>query len=95
MGGGMKRPRGPRKDPPITRDLPVSLEDLYTGVTKKLKITRKVAVRGSDGDGYVDEDKILTVDVKPGWKVRFVGGPCCTSVQLLWYLPCGIMWRSI
>ena len=41
-GGGMKRARGPRKDPAIQRELPVTLEELYTGCTKKLKITRKV-----------------------------------------------------
>ena len=70
LGGGMRRARGPRKDPPITRELPVSLEDLYNGVTKKLKITRKVAMRGAEGNTYVDEEKILSIDVKPGWKVR-------------------------
>ena len=40
--GGTKRSRGPVKDAPIQRELPVSLEDLYSGCTKKLKITRKV-----------------------------------------------------
>ena len=41
----------------------VSLEDLYKGVTKRLKVTRKVS-----GTGGRSSDKILTVDVKPGWK---------------------------
>jgi DnaJ-class molecular chaperone len=46
MFGGMgKRQRGPTKDDPIVRDLPVSLEEMYTGCTKKLKITRKVCAR--------------------------------------------------
>jgi len=49
----------------ITRDLPVSLEDLYNGITKKLKVTRKVYdVTGST----IPREKILTIDVKPGWK---------------------------
>jgi curved DNA-binding protein CbpA len=64
-GGGVRRPRGPRKDPPVMRDLPVSLEDLYTGVHKKLKITRQRL--GGDGKPH-PEEKILEIDVKPGWK---------------------------
>ncbi|KAF9432276.1 hypothetical protein BGZ76_011026 [Entomortierella beljakovae] len=68
MGG---RPRtqqqqqqsAPEKPPALVRPLPVSLEDLQKGVTKRLKVTRKVR----DGSGRTG-DKILTVDVKPGWK---------------------------
>ncbi|KAG0089051.1 hypothetical protein BGZ93_010069, partial [Podila epicladia] len=41
----------------------VSLEDLAKGVTKRLKVTRKV----SSGGGRTS-DKILTIDIKPGWK---------------------------
>ncbi|KAJ3350493.1 hypothetical protein HDU83_009693 [Entophlyctis luteolus] len=50
-----------RKPDPIKRQLPCSLEDLYLGNTKKLKITRKTI------DGSVQE-KILTISLKPGWK---------------------------
>ncbi|XP_064604951.1 LOW QUALITY PROTEIN: dnaJ homolog subfamily B member 4-like [Liolophura sinensis] len=64
--------RGPRmgnrpkkQDAPITRDLQVSLEDIYKGCTKRLKITKKVI--GSDGS-VRSEDKVLTIEVKPGWK---------------------------
>jgi DnaJ-class molecular chaperone len=32
----------PKKDKPVEHDLNVSLEDLYTGKTKKMKIHRKV-----------------------------------------------------
>lgn len=32
----------PRKAPPIERTLPCSLEDLYKGTTKKMKISREV-----------------------------------------------------
>ncbi len=45
MGGGVKRAREPRKDPPVTRELPLTLEEMYNGCTKKLKITRKVGRR--------------------------------------------------
>ena len=60
-GGG----RQPEKDPPVTHDLQVSLEDIYSGTTKKMKITRNVIA--PDGREY-KEDKMLTVAVKPGWK---------------------------
>ena len=53
------------KDEPIHRDLCVSLEDLATGCTKKLKINKQVVCP----DGTTRrEAKILTIDIKPGWK---------------------------
>lgn len=60
---------GPRKekpqDPPIEHDLYVSLEDINRGVTKRMKITRRVVAN----DGTVrKEDKVLAINVKPGWK---------------------------
>jgi DnaJ family protein B protein 4 len=63
--GGRPRPRqaAPEPPPPLERPLAISLEDLPKGVTKRLKVTRKV----NDGTGRT-KDKILTVDVKPGWK---------------------------
>ncbi|KAF9945906.1 hypothetical protein BGZ70_003498 [Mortierella alpina] len=53
----------PEKPPALERPLAVSLEDLAKGVTKRLKVTRKVRDGGSR-----TTDKILTIDVKPGWK---------------------------
>ena len=41
-GGGGRRNRGPKKGQDVVRPLQVSLEDLYMGVTKKLRITRQV-----------------------------------------------------
>lgn len=79
MPGGMpngrpsSRPspqRQPSVSPPseITRALKVSLEDLYSGTTKHLKVGRKLL----SGD---TEDKVLEIQVQPGWKsgtkVRF------------------------
>ncbi len=62
-----------KQDPAITHDLQVSMEDISKGTTKKLKITRKVL--NPDGRSTRNEEKILTVEVKPGWKagtkVRF------------------------
>lgn len=58
-GGGAPR-RRPAPDT-VTISLPVSLEDLYNGATKKMKINRK----GPDG---LPESKVLEVKLTPGWK---------------------------
>lgn len=67
MGGMGEQPQAQshqqtkEKDPDIERPLPISIRDLYTGVVKKLKISRKLL------NGQVAE-KIVSVDIKPGWK---------------------------
>ncbi|XP_008705553.1 dnaJ homolog subfamily B member 13 isoform X2 [Ursus maritimus] len=80
--GGL-RGRGVKKqDPPIERDLYLSLEDLFFGCTKKIKISRRASreipskppravwlqVLNEDGYSSTIKDKILTIDVKPGWR---------------------------
>lgn len=55
-----------KQDPPIEHDLHVSLEEVLKGCTKRMKITRRVV--GPDGK-MRKEDKVLTINVKPGWKV--------------------------
>lgn len=55
-----------KQDPPVTHDLRVSLEEVFTGCTKKMKISRKRL--NPDGRTTRSEDKILTVEVKKGWK---------------------------
>lgn len=52
-------------DPPIETDLYVSLEDVNTGCTKKMKISKMVVQQ--DGSAR-KEEKILQINVKPGWK---------------------------
>ncbi|TPX38956.1 hypothetical protein SeLEV6574_g07493 [Synchytrium endobioticum] len=70
-GGGMggmpgSRANGvPRRTQPsvpqsVQRLLPLSLEDLYNGGVKKLKVTRKQT--------GAESEKILQVNIKPGWK---------------------------
>lgn len=55
----------PRKPPPVESKLPCSLEELYSGSTRKMKISRTVV----DANGrQAPESEILTIDVKPGWK---------------------------
>ncbi|CAK9150996.1 unnamed protein product [Ilex paraguariensis] len=64
-GGGSMHQTGPRKAPPIERTLPCSLEELYKGITKKMKISREIA----DASGKtMPVEEILTINVKPGWK---------------------------
>ncbi|XP_053297871.1 dnaJ homolog subfamily B member 13 [Pleuronectes platessa] len=53
------------QDPPVEKDLELSLDDLFHGCTKKIKIYRNVMNEG--GSSNV-KDKILTIDVSPGWK---------------------------
>ncbi|XP_072283285.1 dnaJ homolog subfamily B member 13 [Pyxicephalus adspersus] len=66
-GFGGLRGRGAKKqDPPIERDLYLSLEDLYFGCTKKIKISRRVM--NEDGHTSSIRDKILSIDVESGWK---------------------------
>jgi len=54
------------QDEPIFKDLYVSYEELLTGCTKKLKITRQLL--NPDGRSTRHDEKILKVDVKKGWK---------------------------
>lgn len=54
------------QDPAIVRDLYVSLEEINQGVTKKMKITRNVI--NPETKQFKKEEKILTIQVKPGWK---------------------------
>ncbi|XVF55085.1 hypothetical protein PTKIN_Ptkin06aG0008300 [Pterospermum kingtungense] len=64
-GAGESSTTMPRKGPAIERTLPCSLEDLYKGTTKKMKISRDV----SDGSGRpTTVEEILTIEIKPGWK---------------------------
>ncbi|KAH6824769.1 DNAJ heat shock family protein [Perilla frutescens var. hirtella] len=54
-----------RKAAAIERMLPCSLEDLYKGTTKKMKISRDVM----DTSGRASTmEEILTIEIKPGWK---------------------------
>ncbi|CAN8252281.1 unnamed protein product [Cochlearia groenlandica] len=55
----------PKKPPPVESKLPCSLEELYSGSTRKMKISRSIV----DANGrQAQETEILTIDVKPGWK---------------------------
>ncbi|XP_047903968.2 dnaJ homolog subfamily B member 13 isoform X1 [Anser cygnoides] len=64
--GGLQGRGALKRDPPIVRDLHLSLEDLFHGCTKKIKISRRVM--NQDGRTSAIRDKILTIDVQPGWR---------------------------
>ncbi|KAF2290008.1 hypothetical protein GH714_040105 [Hevea brasiliensis] len=64
-GGGSMHQSGPRKASAIENRLPCSLEELYKGTTKKMKISREIV----DMSGKTMQvEEILTIDIKPGWK---------------------------
>jgi DnaJ homolog subfamily B member 4 len=66
-GFGARRPREHTPEVSVVeRDLPVSLEDLYKGTTKKMKIKAK-KYDPSTGK-QTTEDKVLEVPIKPGLK---------------------------
>ncbi|XP_057673383.1 dnaJ homolog subfamily B member 1a [Corythoichthys intestinalis] len=64
--GGPRVAREKQKDPPVVHELKVSLEEVFAGCTKKMKISRKRL--NPDGRTTRSEDKILSVDIKRGWK---------------------------
>uniref|UniRef100_A0A3Q1ESF9 DnaJ heat shock protein family (Hsp40) member B1b n=1 Tax=Acanthochromis polyacanthus TaxID=80966 RepID=A0A3Q1ESF9_9TELE len=55
-----------QQDPPVVHDLKVTMEEVLSGCTKKMKITRKRL--NPDGRTIRTEDKILEVQIKKGWK---------------------------
>lgn len=54
-----------QQDPPVEHDLYVTLEEIYHGCVKKMKISRRVAL--PDGSSK-KEDKYVSISIKPGWK---------------------------
>jgi len=54
-----------QQDPPVEHDLYVTLEEIYHGCVKKMKISRRV--QQPDGS-FKKEDKYVSISIKPGWK---------------------------
>ncbi|XP_075253904.1 dnaJ protein homolog 1-like [Convolutriloba macropyga] len=59
-GQSLKR----RRKEPVEYDLKLSLEEIYSGCQKKMKITRQRLREGIRRS----ESKVLEINVKPGWK---------------------------
>jgi DnaJ family protein B protein 4 len=75
FGEGMRAARAPTPEvTTVERPLALSLEDLFTGVTKKMKIKRKMF---DDSGKRTTTDTVLEVPIKPGLKkgskIRFKG----------------------
>merc|ERR1712156_1065843 len=65
MGGQKIRKQQKAQDSPIEKEVFVNIEEIATGCEKKMKISRKVY--RDDGSLSV-EDKVLKINIKPGWK---------------------------
>mmetsp|Transcript_25848 Transcript_25848/g.41254 ORF Transcript_25848/g.41254 Transcript_25848/m.41254 type:complete len:312 (-) Transcript_25848:72-1007(-) len=61
-----QRQEPPKKRPAIEKDFAVSLEDLFTSATKKLKVTRKL-YDGASGR-YTDAAQVVELKLKPQMK---------------------------
>ncbi|KAK5658494.1 hypothetical protein OQA88_1886 [Cercophora sp. LCS_1] len=75
FGENMRSARQPTPEiTTVERPLPLSLEDLFNGVTKKMKIKRKTF---DDAGKRITTDTVLEVPIKPGLKkgskIRFKG----------------------
>ncbi|DBB12641.1 hypothetical protein WJX82_008542 [Trebouxia sp. C0006] len=62
--GGMSQ-RQSQQQPPIEHNLPCTLEELYKGSTRKMKISRTVHNAAGRPERI---SEILSIDIKPGWK---------------------------
>lgn len=71
-GRGRRSKDNPLKNRSVTHPLPCTLEELYNGKVKKLKIVRTVQHPTPS-----QTERVLTVDVKKGWKpgtkIKFAG----------------------
>ncbi|KAM5248484.1 LOW QUALITY PROTEIN: dnaJ homolog subfamily B member 13 [Ctenodactylus gundi] len=65
-GVGIQGQGAKNQDPLIEWDLCLSLKDLFFSCTKKIKISQKVL--NEDGYSSTIKDKILTIDMRPGWR---------------------------
>lgn len=54
-----------QQDPPVEHDLYLTLDEIYKGCVKKMKISRRVVQ--ADGSSR-KEDKYVSISIKPGWK---------------------------
>jgi len=63
---GMGGMGGPRKDPSLQSKLPTTLEEMYKGSTRKMKISRTVVDASSGKATRISE--VLTINIKAGWK---------------------------
>jgi DnaJ family protein A protein 2 len=77
-GGGGRRQRGPKKGESVTRPLPVTLENLYNGATKKLKIQRQTIDReqGVKKCGECGGSGVVVRTIRMGPMIQQMQQPC-------------------
>jgi len=64
--GGMAHKKGSKlQDPTVEKEVYVNIEEILTGCEKKMKISRKVY---QDDGSLSVEEKVLKINIKPGWK---------------------------
>lgn len=72
-GYGPTAKRAPRQPPPVVQNIECTLEDLYMGKDKRIKITKQVL--NPDGQTTAPQEKVLQFTIPPGskqgTKVRF------------------------
>lgn len=66
MGGGMPRSRGPPPSQKVEVPLNLTLEELYSGCTKKRKVTRKIVDAASGKAMQIEET--LEIPIRAGFK---------------------------
>jgi len=54
------------QNPPLVKELRITLEEAYLGCVKKMRVQRQVM--NDDGHTSMVREKILTIHVKSGWK---------------------------
>ncbi|TPX37417.1 hypothetical protein SmJEL517_g00645 [Synchytrium microbalum] len=57
---------GPIQDSPVETDLFVTLEELYNGAVKRVKVSRRVL--NEDHVTTSEDEKLLSIEIKKGWK---------------------------
>lgn len=55
-----------KQNPPLIKDLKISLEEAFLGCVKKMRVKRQVM--NDDGHTAMVREKILTIHVQSGWK---------------------------
>lgn len=63
MHAGMQQRQ--QHQPAVEHTLPCSLQELYLGGTKKMKVSRTVHNQAGRAERI---SEILSIDIKPGWK---------------------------
>jgi len=59
FGGGGARSRGPRKTKDMIKELPLTLEELFNGDVKKIKVPRSVVCSSCEGTGSNSKKRVV------------------------------------